>query len=74
VWLLMHHWWFWLLYAFFVVGGWYGYWRLFSRREYKKIDGKLYVRHGIGKWVNLVEHMKEKHPTEYASLKRGDKS
>lgn len=60
--MLAGQWWFWVVWAIGVIGIWYMYWRLFARREYKKINGKLCVRHGIGNWDNLEDHMTEKHP------------
>ncbi len=36
---------------------------LFFLRTYKKIDGEVHVRHGrLGKWEELMEHLKRKHP------------
>jgi len=72
MWTLMHQWWFWLVYIIFVVGVWYGYWCLFSRREYKEINGRLCVRHGKGRWLDLIEHMEREHPIEYDALKKRD--
>lgn len=70
---LIGSWWIWLAYAILALGGWYGYWRLFARREYREINGRLCVRHGVGKWVDLEEHMREYHPAEYAILKKQGK-
>ena len=37
----------------------YGYFYLFSEREYKEVNHQLFVKHGkFGKWENLAEHMK----------------
>ena len=48
-------------YGAFVLGALlsYGYFYLFSEREYKKVNNQLLVKHGkFGKWENLIEHMK----------------
>ena len=38
----------------------YGYFYLFSEREYKKQNNALMVKHGkFGKWENLAEHIKK---------------
>lgn len=68
--MLAGYWWFWVAGAFGVIGLWYMAWRLLERREYKKINGKLCVRHGIGEWVDLEKHIKEKHPESTPRGKR----
>ena len=58
-------WWFWVFSFFFV----FVLWLLFHCREYKIIDKKAFVRHGLlGKWEDIYEHLKNEHPEEYDEL------
>ena len=36
--------------------------KLFGGRDYKEIDGVLYVKEGFGDWEKLDTHVKRKHP------------
>jgi len=52
-------WWFWIAYITSLVLFWY----LFKQRTYTKVNGKAFVRHGrLGKWIDLEEHLRQKHP------------
>jgi len=46
-------------------------WYLFKQRTYKEDDRILFVRHGrLGKWIDVEEHLRIKHPIEWAMLQK----
>lgn len=55
--------WYWT-FSSILIGGvlsCYLYYRL-TRRIYKIIDNKLYIKEGIGKWKEITKHISENHP------------
>ncbi len=46
----------------------YFYYRFIDRRLYKEVDGKLYVKEGIGEWHEISEHLKTKHKYNKADI------
>ena len=43
----------------------------FEKREYREINGRLYVREFRGdEWEDVEEHLKREHPEEYAKLRK----
>jgi len=44
-----------------VIVGYCLWYHLFGRRIYKEIDGKLYIKEGIGEWEEIERHLDEKH-------------
>ena len=62
---LSSSWHIWTIYAIAALVGYIIYWYLKERRDYKVIEGKLFVRHGrFGHWINVEEHMKKDHKEE----------
>jgi len=60
---LLDYWWAVLL---LLLAGRVGYHFLTDRRQYRMINGELYIREGVSKWEKLKEHMKREHPeTKY---------
>jgi hypothetical protein len=39
--------------------------KLFGGRDYKTIDGTVYVKEGFGDWERLDDHLKHCHPQQY---------
>ena len=42
--------------------------RLLGGRDYKDINGELYVREGFGEWEKLDKHIWNEHPEAYDDL------
>ena len=42
--------------------------KLFGGRDYKDINGEMYVREGFGDWEKLSKHIRDKHPEAYDAL------
>ena len=42
--------------------------RLLGGRDYKDINGELYVREGFGGWEKLEPHIRDEHPEAYDAL------
>ena len=62
--------WLWLLvtYPFACVAGYLLWWHMYGRREYKEVDGKIFIKEGIGEWEEMEYHLKSRHHLNQAEI------